>query len=138
MKRIYLIIILAIAAFSAACGNSKPNIGAAPLTEPWISMNLSCRDEAVVLVSDERKLVCAYGGKNDRERSVKLIASDMEILKRQGWKVVQEIPDVGLQCVLEKADKRLLIFSTPSPILTADGMKKWEGFAIQSEISVRK
>ena len=135
MNRIFLIITLTIFFVLAACSSSsKPNIETVSVTEPWVSINFPCKNEAVVVVSNEKIFKCAYGEKSvSRDKEVKIVMDYVEILKKGGWKVTKEIPDVAVQSLLEKDGKEILITTTSPSIITKDGIKKWEGYGIQVE-----
>jgi len=124
----------------SACGVSKPKVQEVPLVEPWVSMNLPCKNEGVVIVANNRRFNCAYSSSaRNRENEVKVITQYVEVLKQNGWKITQDISEViSVQYQLEKDDKELLLFSISSPIMTEEGERKWDGFTIQGEMATKK
>ena len=139
MKKIYLSVLLTIFLMFSACGVRKPNVKEASITEPWASMNLPCKNEGVVIVANDHRFNCAYGGAKSRENEVKAITQYVEVLKRDGWKITTDISElIAVQYVLAKDNRELLLFSTPSSIRTESGELRWDGFGIQGEITAKK
>ena len=139
VKYSILLTILMVFLMFSACGGSKPKVQEVPLIEPWASMNLPCKNEGVVVVANDHRFNCAYGGARNRENEVKAITQYVEVLKRDGWKITTDISElIAVQYVLAKDDRELLLFSTPSSIRTENGERQWDGFGIQSEIITKK
>lgn len=134
MKGFCLAITLTIIAISAACADPKPDIQTAAMTEPWASMKLPCSGNSVVVNSDQKMFTCAYGGKDDRESVVKAIAPYVEVLKQNGWKIIEDIPEVAVQYQLEKGDQQIFLHSTSSATIINGEVRKWKGFGIQAEL----
>lgn len=133
MKKIYLFVLLTTAAVLAACGSgAKPNVKAVRLTEPWTTLNLPCKNDAVVVVSNENRFNCAYGGVWSVENELKTITQYVELLKNSGWKTTDQSKK-GAAYLFEKNGKEIVLFPTASSINTDEGTIRWEGIGIQAD-----
>ena len=137
-KKVYLCLLLTTCLILAACSNSKPKVKAVKLTEPWISLNLSCQGGGVVVLSNEQKLNCAYGGENSRDQVTRAIAPYAEFFKRNDWTATSESSDGTVCYLFEKDGKQLFLTSIAPSVITSDGMHDWQGFGIQIEIWAKK
>lgn len=135
--KIYLTTILAIIISLSACSSSKPKVKEVPITEPWLSMNLPCKNEGVVVLSNDHRLNCAYGGERNRDRDLKTIAPYVELFKKNGWKLTREA-DVAIEYLFEKGDQELLLISRDPSIITNGETQGWKGLNIQIETWTKK
>lgn len=79
MKSIFLIVFAAAILLIASCG-WNPEVTAVPITEPWASMGLPVKENAVVWGSTDKQFKAVH--KEDRKT---VTTKYVEALKAKGW-----------------------------------------------------
>ncbi|MFT3745507.1 MAG: hypothetical protein QM785_14595 [Pyrinomonadaceae bacterium] len=137
MIRYSIYFLLLASLFSLLGCDTKPNVTAVPMTEPWTSIGFTCDGNGVVIKSSETRFNCAFGGStptSPREDALKKIAPYVEAAKKSGWTISQDTPDVAVQYVLTKGGQNLLIVATGAFAIVDAKQITWEGSGIQAEI----